>query len=73
MNVLRQRLQTAVAFMRSRSCFRNVRMRTRTSGGRRLMGTSEFLSWCTLVEMDDNLGNTRSIWIKLDFKTCSRG
>ena len=37
------------------------------------MGTSEFLSWCTLVEMDDNLGNARSIWIKLEFKRAPEG
>ena len=64
MSVLRQYLQTAVAFMRSRSCFLNVGMRARTSGGRRLIGANKFLSWYTLVEMDDNL----SIWVRLDLK-----
>ena len=43
------------------------------SGGRQLTGASEFLSWFKPVEMDDNLGDTRSIWVRLDFKARSRG
>ena len=65
-SVLRQRLQTAVAFMRSRSEPRNAGMRARTSGGRRLIGASEFLSSRRLVEMGGNLDITQSIWAKLD-------
>jgi hypothetical protein len=36
------------------------------------MGASEFLSRCTFIRMDANLGDTRSIWAKLDFGMCSR-
>ena len=60
--VVRQYLQTAVAFISSHSDSRNVGMRVRVSGGRRLMGANEFLSWRTPIEMEDNLTITRSIW-----------
>ena len=72
-SVLRQYAQAAGALIRSRSDFRNVWMRPRTSGGRRLTGANEFLSWRKLVETEGSLDITRSIWAKLVFGTGSRG
>ena len=72
-SVLCQYAQAADALMRSRSDFRNVGMRLRTSGGRRLMGANEFLVWRKLVETDGSLDIARSIWAKSDFGTASRG
>lgn len=63
-NVARQCLQTAVAFMRSRSLLRKVGIRPRSSLGKRFIRMKEFLRYLAFVQIPEAFSMTSSIYAK---------